>query len=62
MKFEHLPKKKQKKKFVSVQNDIIPIERTPVITKRSTNVQLHLPFQQTILFLGVDPKDSLAKI
>lgn len=45
-----------------MQNDIIPIERTPVITKRSTNVQLHLPFQQTILFLGVDPKDSLAKI
>jgi len=60
MKFEHL--QNLFKKSLSVQNDTIPTEGTLAISKRSTSVQLHLTFEPAILFRGIDPIDTLAKI
>lgn len=36
--------------------------RESEIARKSAEVQLHLPFDPTILFLEIDPKDTLAKI
>ena len=45
-----------------MQNDTIPTKGTLAISKRSTSVQLHLTFDPAILFQGIDPIDTLAKI
>lgn len=45
-----------------MQNDTIPMEGTLAKTKSSTSVQLHLTFDLAILFQGIDPIDTLAKI